>query len=211
MKKYFRSWSEFKEYLYADAFRYLGDYGVIRPVAWLKYYLRHPNYRYVVWMRLAQFVYGRKWLILANIYIYIRLQQLRNKTGIQISPATKIGKGFYIGHWGSIVINAREIGENVNIIQTCTIGVAYRGDRGGTPIIGNNVYIGSGARIFGGIRVGNNVAIGVNSVVTRDVEDNSVIVGAPAKVISNKGSEGYIYSYIDSDGIKHPRFGNTVE
>ena len=197
--------------MYADAFRYVGHYGEIKLLEWLKFYLRHPNYKYVFWMRLTQFTYGRNFLILAKIYAYIRLQLIRNKTGIQISPATKIGKGFYIGHWGSIVINAREIGENVNIIQTCTIGVAYRGDRGGTPIIGNNVYIGSGARIFGGIRVGNNVAIGVNSVVTRDVEDNSVIVGAPAKVISNKGSEGYIYSYIDSDGVKHPRFGNTVE
>ena len=133
---------------------------------------------------------------------------LRSKTGIQISPATKIGKGFYIGHWGSIVINVKEIGENVNIIQTCTIGVAYRGDRGGVPTIGNNVYIGSGARIFGDIKIGNNVAIGVNSVVTRDVIDNSVVVGAPAKVISMSGSEGYIYSYIDANGVKHPRFIN---
>lgn len=105
-------------------------------------------------------------------------------------------------------MNVKEIGENVNIIQTCTIGVAYRGDRGGVPTIGNNVYIGSGARIFGGIKIGNNVAIGVNSVVTKDVLDNSVVVGAPAKVISMSGSEGYIYSYIDADGVKHPRFNN---
>ena len=48
-------------------------------------------------------------------------------------------------------------------------------------------------------------------MVTRDVEDNSVIVGAPAKVISEKGSEGYIYSYIDSNGVKHPRFENRVD
>lgn len=208
MKKYFKTWKECKEYMYADAFRYLGDYGDVKPVEWLKFYLRHPNYRYVFWMRLAQFVYGRNWLKIANIYIYIQLQLIRNKTGIQISPATKIGKGFYIGHWGSIVVNVKEIGENVNIIQTCTIGVAYRGDRGGVPTIGNNVYIGSGARIFGGIKIGNNVAIGVNSVVTKDVLDNSVVVGAPAKVISMSGSEGYIYSYIDADGVKHPRFNN---
>lgn len=206
MKKYFNSWKDFTVCLYADAFRYLGDYGKINPLEWFVYYLRHPNYRYVFWMRLVQFSYGRKWLIVVRLYAYLRLQMIRNKTCMQISPKIKIGKGFYVGHWGSIVINAREIGENVNIIQTCTIGVAYRGERGGTPIIGNNVYIGAGARIFGGIRVGNNVAIGVNTVLTKDVEDNSVVVGAPARVISKNGSEGYIYSYIDSNGIKHPRF-----
>ena len=206
MKKYFNSWKDFTVCLYADAFRYLGDYGKITPLEWLIYYLRHPNYRYVFWMRLVQFSYGRKWLIVMRLYACLRLQMIRNKTCMQISPKIKIGKGFYVGHWGSIVINAREIGENVNIIQTCTIGVAYRGERGGTPIIGNNVYIGAGARIFGGIRVGNNVAIGVNTVLTKDVEDNSVVVGAPARVISKNGSEGYIYSYIDSNGIKHPRF-----
>lgn len=208
MNKYFRSWKEFKDYLYADAFRYVEYHGEIHPLKWIKYYLRHPNYRYVFWLRHVQFTYGRNWMILWRMYAYLKLQNLRNKTCIQISPSIKIGKGFYIGHWGSIVINAREIGENVNIIQTCTIGVAYRGDRGGIPTIGNNVYIGSGTRIFGGITIGNNVAIGVNSVVTRDVQDNSVVVGSPAKVISMRGSEGYIYSYIDSNGVKHPRFKN---
>ena len=207
MSKYFSSWKECKEYLYADAFRYVGDYGEVKSGKLFRYYIRHPNYRYVFWMRLAQYTMGRKWLILIRIYINMRLLLIRNKTGIQISPTTKIGKGFYIGHYGSIVINpAVIIGDNVNIIQTCTIGIAYRGDKGGAPRIGNNVYIGAGARMFGGIAIGNNVAIGVNSVVTRDVPENAVVVGSPARIISMAGSEGYIYSYIDKDGVKHPRF-----
>ena len=206
MNKYFATRKEFKECMYADAFRYVGDHGEVKCSEQFRYYLPHPNYRYVYWMRVMQYTYGRKWLCMLRWCAYIRLQLLRNKTCIQISPATKIGKGFYIGHWGSIVVNAQSIGENVNIIQTCTIGVAYRGEHGGIPTIGNNVYIGAGARIFGGITIGNNVAIGVNSVVTRDVPENAVVVGSPAKVISMKGSEGYIYSYIDKEGIKHPRF-----
>lgn len=207
MKNYFDNWKECKGYLYADAFRYMGDYGGVKCCELFRYYLRHPNYRYVFWMRMAQYTLGRSWLFLLRIYTYMRLLHIRNKTGIQISPTTKIGKGFYIGHWGSIVINpAVVIGENVNIIQTCTIGVAYRGDKGGAPQIGDSVYIGAGARIFGGIKIGNNVAIGVNSVVTRDVPNNAVVVGAPAKIISMAGSEGYIYSYIDKNGVKHPRF-----
>ena len=207
MNKYFYNWKECKGFLYADAFRYIGDHGEVKSQALFRYYIRHPNYRYVFWMRLAQYTFGRNWLMLLRIYIYIRLLLIRNKTGIQISPTTKIGKGFYIGHWGSIVINpAVVIGDNVNIIQTCTIGIAYRGERGGAPKIGDYVYIGAGARLFGGIKIGNNVAIGVNSVVTRDVEDNAVVAGAPAKVLSMTGTEGYIYSYIDKDGVKHPRF-----
>jgi serine O-acetyltransferase len=158
-------------------------------------------------MRLCQYTYGRPYAIVLRIFATIRLWQLRNKTGIQISPRTHIGKGFFIGHYGSIVINGDvSLGENVNIIQTCTIGVAYRGERGGYPTIGNRVYIGAGARIFGGITIGDNVAIGANSVVTRDVPDNAVVVGAPAKVISYKGSEGYIYNTIDDQGVLHPRF-----
>lgn len=193
--------------MYADAFRYVGDYGQVKRSEVLPYYLRHPQYRYVYWMRVAQYTYGRKWLVLLRIWASLRLQHIRNKTGIQISPSTRIGKGFYIGHFGSIVINpAVVLGENVSIIQTCTIGVAYRGERGGVPTIGDMVYIGAGARIFGGIKIGNNVAIGVNSVVTRDFPDNAVVAGAPAKVLSMSGTEGYIYSYIDKDGVKHPRF-----
>ena len=207
MKKYFDDWKECKECMYADAYRYVGDYGKVRCADVLRYYLRHPNYRYVFWMRIMQYTYARNWLFLIRGLATLRIMQLRNKTCIQISPTTKIGKGFYIGHYGSIVINpAVVIGDNCNIIQTCTIGIAYRGDRGGAPSIGNNVYIGAGARIFGGIKIGNDVAIGVNSVVTHDVPEHAVVAGAPAKIISMKGSEGYIYSYVDTDGVEHPRF-----
>lgn len=195
------------ECMYADAFRYVGDYGIVACGDVLRYYFRHPNYRYVVWLRLTQYTMDRTWLILIRIYAYMRLLHIRNKTGIQISPSTRIGKGFYIGHYGSIVINPHTvIGENVNIIQTCTIGVAYRGKHEGVPTIGDRVYIGAGARIFGDIKIGDNIAIGVNSVVTHDVHNNAVVVGAPAKVISKTGTEGYIYSYIDKNGVKHPRF-----
>lgn len=207
MERYFKTRKEFKKCMYADAFRYVGDHGHVKRGEILRYYLRHPQYRYVYWMRVAQYTYGRKALLLLRGYAMMRLQQIRNKTCIQISPSTRIGKGLYIGHFGSIVINpAVVLGENINIIQTCTIGVGYRGERRGLPTIGDNVYIGAGARIFGGINIGNNVAIGVNSVVTRDVPDNAVVAGAPAKVISMTGSEGYIYTYIDKEGVKHPRF-----
>jgi serine O-acetyltransferase len=62
----------------------------------------------------------------------------------------------------------------------------------GYPILGDNVYIGPGAKIIGGIKIGNNVAIGANCVVTKNIPDNSVVVGIPGRVISQDGVTGYI-------------------
>ena len=72
------------------------------------------------------------------------------------------------------------------------IGHAGRGGKQFVPIIGDRVYIGPGAKLFGKIRIGNDVAIGANAVVTKDVPDNAVVVGVPAKIISYKGSSDFI-------------------
>ena len=93
----------------------------------------------------------------------------------------------------SIVVHERSaIGKNCNISHGVTIGIMNRGSKAGVPIIGDNVYIGPGAKIMGNIKVGDNAAIGANAVVTKNVPDNAVVVGVPAKVISYDGSEGYI-------------------
>lgn len=109
----------------------------------------------------------------------------------------KIGEGFYIGHWGQIFISSQAvIGDNCNISQGVTIGVSNRGDNIGAPVIGDRVYIGPGVKIFGKVTIGNDVAIGANAVVTKDIPDNSVAVGIPARVISTEGSHGYIQNII---------------
>ena len=84
------------------------------------------------------------------------------------------------------------IGSNCNLSHGVTIGVTRRGDKMGVPIIGDNVYIGPGAKIIGRVNIGNNAAIGANCVVTKDVPDFGVVVGIPGKVISYEGSQGYI-------------------
>jgi serine O-acetyltransferase len=73
-----------------------------------------------------------------------------------------------------------------------TLGQSNRGERRGSPVIGDNVFIGAGAKIFGMIKVGNNAAIGANCVVTKDVPENGVVVGVPGRIISMNGSRGYI-------------------
>lgn len=84
------------------------------------------------------------------------------------------------------------IGKNCNLSQEVTIGITPRGERQGTPIIGDNVYIGPGAKIIGNVKIRNRVAIGANCVVTKDVPDNAVVVGIPGRVIAYQGSKGYV-------------------
>lgn len=114
-------------------------------------------------------------------------------TGISIPYTAQIGKRFYIGHPGQIILNGRTvIGENCNISQGVTIGVSGRGVKRGVPIIGNNVYMGANAVIVGKIRIGDGVVVGANSLVVSDVEDNVTVLGVPAKKINNHNSSDYI-------------------
>lgn len=103
--------------------------------------------------------------------------------GISIPPGVKIGRGFYIGHFGGIVVHGNvKIGENCSIGTGVVIGTRGLGNKG-VPVVGNNVYVGVGAKILGGITIGNNVKIGANAVVLKDVPDNCTVVGIPARII----------------------------
>lgn len=114
-------------------------------------------------------------------------------TGISIPYSVQIGHSFYIGHFGGIIINSNAIiGDNCNISQGVTIGVSGLNENRGTPTLGNNVYIGANAVLAGKIVIGNNVLIGACSMVKDSFPDNSVVLGVPAVLISQKGSEGYI-------------------
>lgn len=122
------------------------------------------------------------------------LRHYQIKYGFQIYPETQIGEGFYLGHWGSLVINPDTIiGKNCNIAQGVTIGQQNRGKNEGSPVIGDEVWIGANAVIVGAVTIGSNVLIVPNSYVNFDVPPNSVVLGNPAKIIpTENATEGYI-------------------
>ncbi|WP_055435380.1 DapH/DapD/GlmU-related protein [Lacinutrix algicola] len=114
-------------------------------------------------------------------------------TGISIPYSVSIGKRFYIGHFGNIIINSNvKIGDDCNISQGVTIGVSGRGDKRGVPTIGNNVYIGVNAVIAGPIIIGDNCVIAANSLVTKSIARNAVVVGVPGKIVNYNSSKDYI-------------------
>ena len=188
----------FKELYLSDARRYL-DNKQFERLQHGGVFFRHsvsgkePGLKFSYWMRLCSTLRGKKtWLPLYAIALK-RYNHYKFKFGISIPFNTQIGKGFYIGHFGCIVVNPNTvIGKNVNISQGVTIGATNRGDKKGVATIGDGVYIGPGAKIIGAVTIGNNVAIGANAVVTHDVPDNAVVAGVPARVISMNGAEGYV-------------------
>lgn len=110
--------------------------------------------------------------------------------GIELAARCEIGPGLCFAHTYGIVIGARRIGRNALIYHEVTIGakemdVAYTPEK--RPLIGDDVVIGAGAKVLGGITVGNNSVIGANAVVTHDIPENSVAGGIPARVIKQRG------------------------
>lgn len=147
--------------------------------------------------RFANFIFRKiRILVFRQILLFLCLiwqKIIEITTGISIPASAQIGKSFYIGHFGGIIINSNAIlGENCNISQGVTIGVSSIGIKRGVPTIGNNVYIGANSVVAGRIFVEDNVLIGACSLVTSDVTEFSVVQGVPAIVISKNGSGSYI-------------------
>jgi serine O-acetyltransferase len=105
---------------------------------------------------------------------------LLKQYGLELMSGADIGGGLYIAHPVGTVIMVERMGKNCSVIAAVTIGMRNEWK---FPVLGDNVFIGTGARVLGDIRIGNNVVIGANAVVIDDVPDNATAVGIPAKVI----------------------------
>ena len=129
---------------------------------------------------------------LMYLYYSKKHQNLRAKTGIELN-VNVADKGIHIPH-GKVVIHYNaKIDKNCKIASDVTIGSLARYDKWGAPIIGDRVFIGSGAKIIGAIKIANDVVIGANSVVTKDIlEPNTTWAWNPAIKVSDKGSFHYL-------------------
>ena len=147
--------------------------------------LTYPGVKAVLFHKIAHFFSVAKFDLIARIIS----QSSRFLTGIEIHPKAKIGKNLFIDHGMGVVIGeTSEIGDNVTIYHSVTLGgisPSINSDKQRDvkrhPTLKNNVVVGSGAQILGPVTVGENAKIGANSVVTKDVPDNAVMVGVPAK------------------------------
>jgi serine O-acetyltransferase len=185
------TFSEYKYLIFSDLYRMRGT---VKSGALLWQLFAGASYKYAFWLRTSRFTAERpilRWTV--HPFTRVILRHYMYKLGIIIPYRTEIGSGLYIGHFGGIVVSERaRIGRNCSLSQGVTIGKASRGKRLGFPTLGDNVYLGPGCKIIGNVRIGNNVAVGANAVVTKDVPDNAVVVGIPARVLSYEGSDGYM-------------------
>ena len=183
------NFQELKRLIGSDLYRYTGK---VSKRLLFTHLLRNPGFQYSFYMRLSKYAkINSNW----PLYLFAKmwLEHYSCKYGIAIPYYTDIGSGFYIGHFSCIVVNGNsKIGNNCNISQGVTIGQSNRGKNKGVPVLGDNIYIGPGAKIVGRVKIGNDVAIGANCVVTADIPDRGVVVGIPGRIISYDGSEGYI-------------------
>ena len=140
----------------------------------------YPSFRAMLWYRLSHKLYNKKHYFLAR---WISQCAVR-KTGIEIHPGAKIGKGLFIDHGMGVVIGETcIIGDNVTLYQGVTLGGTGKEKGKRHPTIGNNVMISAGAKVLGSFTIGDNSKIGAGSVVLKSVPPNSTVVGIPGKVI----------------------------
>ena len=156
--------------------------------------LTYPGVKAVFLHQIANFFHIAGFDLIARIIS----QTARFFTGIEIHPGAKIGKNLFIDHGMGVVIGeTSEIGNNVTIYHAVTLGgispsidsERQRHEKR-HPTIGNDVVIGSGAQIIGPVKIGNGSRIAANAVVVKDVEENTTMVGVPAKAVKtgNKGN-----------------------
>ena len=148
--------------------------------------LTYSGLHAIIMYRAAHWFHTRKMFVIARCIS----QFARFLTGIEIHPGAKIGKGFFIDHGAGVVIGeTTEIGDNCLIYQGVTLGGTGKEKGKRHPTLGNNVMVGSGARVLGPFKVGDNAKIAANAVVLEEVPPNCTAVGVPARIVKRNGKK----------------------
>ena len=150
----------------------------------LEIFFLYPGFKAIRLHRRANWFYRHGMFFIAR---WIS-QWASRKTGVEIHPAVKIGKRFFIDHGTGVVIGETAvIGDDVKIYQGVTLGGTGKDTGKRHPTIGNNVMIGAGAKVLGPLVIGDNSRIAAGAVVLSDIPSNSTAVGVPAKVVRRDG------------------------
>ncbi len=140
----------------------------------------YPSFKAIVRHRIAHKLYLKKHYVLARMWS----QRTVRKTGIEIHPGATIGRGLFIDHGSGVVIGETTIiGDNVTLYQGVTLGGTGKETGKRHPTIGDNVMIGSGAKVLGSFTVGENSQIGAGAVVLTEVPPNCTVVGVPGRIV----------------------------
>ena len=140
----------------------------------------YPSFKVMIHYRIAHRLYEK------GHYFWARWVSQRGvrKTGIEIHPGAKIGRGFFIDHGNGVIIGETTvIGDNVTLYQGVTLGGTGKEHGKRHPTIGNNVMISAGAKVLGSFTIGDNSKIGAGSVVLSEVPPCSTVVGVPGRVV----------------------------
>ena len=163
----------------------------------------YPGFHILVFHRIAHFFYKHKLLFIARLISQIG----RFFTGIEIHPGAQIGRRLFIDHGMGIVIGeTATVGNDCTIYHNATLGGTGKDKYKRHPDLGNNVMVGSGAKVLGPIKIGNNVKIGANAVVLKDVPPDSTCVGVPGRIVRSKNAENIEIQHktVDLDHNKLP-------
>lgn len=190
-----KTFGELRMYIAADMFRYMTSTS-------LRAYLRAwyiAGFRYTFFMRCCRYYSRRRWHRPLFWLCRIALRHYSVKYGFQIPWQTDIGPGLMIGHYGTIIVNPScRIGVNCNISVGVLMGLTH--DIASRcfyyPSIGHRVSLGNNVKVIGNVHIGDGAVVGVNAVVTKDLPENAVAVGIPAKIVSYDGSAAYVGSFL---------------
>ena len=172
------SYKEYRQYIHAD----IAAYG-LQHVS-LYNWLRIDQLRFQLRLRRLEYLTNcRRWRLLSRAVLEVLNHNLAVRLGVTV-PKNVFGPGLCLVHRGTVVVSPlAKVGANCRIHPSTSIG-----DYNGAPILGDNVYIGPGAKLYGPITIGSNVAVGANAVVNSSFPDNCTVGGIPARKLSDTGA-----------------------